>query len=135
MSSRFTAGRRRLRLIAILLGIIMLLWLPLEDLGERWVLLLSLAFCVWGAARILVQISDIGRLRARHYILLGAVAGLIVPLLGVALMIFKNGLHGHPRPDFTPAQMGEMLLLIPYWLLGGLLIGAGLGLLHFIRSS
>ncbi len=135
MSSRFTAGHRRLRLIAILLGSIMLLWLPLEDLGERWVLLLSGALCIWGAARILVQISDVGRLRARHYILVGAVAGLIVPLLGVALMIFKNGLHGHAQPDFTPAQMGEMLLLIPYWLLGGLLVGAGLGLLYTIRSS
>ena len=135
MSGKFSNARRWLRMVAFLLGVVLLIWLPVEDLGEAWVLLLAAGICIWGALRVWVSIAENSGIRAWHFALIGMVAGLAVPVLGIALMVFKSGLHSHQSPDFTTAQMGGLLLRTPYWGIGGFLIGAGLGILYILKIS
>lgn len=135
MNGKYVHARRRLRMVAILLGVVLLIWLPVEDMGETWVLLLAVSLCLWGAARVWVSITGRQGIRAWHFVLIGAVAGLAVPVVGVALMVFKGGLHSHQAPDFTVAQMAGLLLRTPFWGVGGFLIGLGLGILFVLKFS
>ena len=64
MNGKFVHARRRLRMVAILLGVVLLFWLPVEDMGETWVLLLAVSLCLWGAARVWVSITGRQGIRA-----------------------------------------------------------------------
>jgi hypothetical protein len=48
-------------------------------------------------------------------------------------MVFKSGLHGHPSPDFTPAQAAAVLARAPYFALGGFLLGIAAGIFRKIE--
>jgi hypothetical protein len=122
-------------MVAFLLGVVLLIWIPVEDLGEAWVLLLAAGICMWGAIRVWVSIAENRDIRAWHFALIGTVTGLAVPVLGTALMVFKSGLHSHQSPEFSAAQIGGLLLRTPYWGVGGFIIGAGLGILYVLRIS
>jgi hypothetical protein len=122
------AFNRRLRILAISLGIALLLWLPIEDTSERWVLGFGICISGLAAARLLnsrfVPPNPVWWI----YALAGLLSGLAVTPIALLLMAFKGGVHGHGRPDFTPGQVTIVLQLSPVWVAAGVLIGLGVAL-------
>jgi hypothetical protein len=120
---------RRLRFLAILLGIILLVWVSFEDQSVTWVILLASAICMLSAAWWLAPFprppSGKGWL---VYPLAGLLGGLATAPLALLLMAIKTGLHGNGVPDYTPAQMGAVLISVPVWVGAGGIIGLGVGL-------
>jgi hypothetical protein len=86
---------------------LMMFWLPVEDVTIYAVVLIAVGLCgwigVWGAHRWSARIPP------ERYPLWGLVMGLAVPLVGIGLIIVKNGLHAHGFSDFTAEQMGQVL--------------------------
>jgi hypothetical protein len=125
----------RLRYAGLFLLVLLLLWLPVEDLHEGWVLGYGAALCAWGAARYLTtRKADPNRFWL-HYLLVGAVAGTALTPAALLLMAFKTGLHGHEAPDFTSLQIARVITLTPAWILSGSFIGLGAGLWNTARSK
>jgi hypothetical protein len=118
-----------LRLAALLLGIFLLLWLPVEDTDEIEVLVAAAAVSAWLALRYLLSQPGSAKSLGKH-ILVGTLAGLAVTPLALFLMAFKTGLHGHENPDFTAEQIYYVIYRTPIWGFAGLLLGFGSGMLH-----
>jgi hypothetical protein len=126
---------RWLRLSGLLWIVLFLVWLPIEDLDERWVMAHAAAGCLWGSAYYLHRRpADLSR-RWQSFLILGGAAGLMLTPAALFLMVFKNGLHAHPTPDFTVSQMGRVIELTPMWILSGLLIGLGAGIWWKTRNG
>jgi hypothetical protein len=119
---------------ALALGILGIFWLPVEDLDDHYAVLFAAAICTLLAARWVVSLSAQKRPRFILYIFIGSLAGLAVSPLAVLLMTFKIGLHSHPVPDFTFAQITAVALRAPIWTMGGGLIGLGIAFLDLARS-
>ena len=119
---------RRLRIFALILGVLILLWLPFEDTSLYWVILFAILIGCWGSARLLVAFPGDSRLGLWVYPLCGALAGAAVTPTAIVLMIVKNGFHAHGAPDFTLDHIVSVILRTPVWLVGGSLIGTGIGL-------
>ena len=120
---------RRLRILGILLGIGLFIWLSLEESGDGWVRFFSAAISALAVAWIWRRF----KYRAdKHWYwrpLAGLLAGLLVAPLALLLMVFKTGLHGHAGPDFSGDQILAVIFSTPVWVVSGLLIGAGLEIL------
>jgi hypothetical protein len=129
------ATPRWLRFLALALGIILLLWLPIEDMSERGPVLLAAAVCGWWAARFLVPVRPQDRGFWLRHLFCGALAGLATTPVALLLMIFKSGLHGHAAPDFTPAQMQSVIIGTPLWVGSGILLGFGSALARFAKEN
>lgn len=117
-----------LRLAGLFIAVSLFIWIPFEDLGLQWVLILSAAICSWCAVRFLLNRVVSGWQVVLWHSLVGCLAGLAVAPLAALLMLLKSGLHGHAVPDFTVDQMQTVFGLVPYLSLSGLLIGLGFGL-------
>jgi hypothetical protein len=115
----------QLRYLAIVLGVLFLLWIPIEDMHEGFVLLLAGSMCAWLAARHLSRTHNArGRLWLRQTAI-GLTAGIAVTPVSLMLMIFKNGIHAHEVPDFSAQQMASVIEMTPIWASSGLLVGLG----------
>ena len=138
------------RITALIVGIAWLIWLSIEDLSERWVLLFSVTICVLLAVRFLIYYSaqrsknedkypqnreQRSARRFLFYPLVGALTGLAVTPVAIFLMALKTGLHGHFAPEFTSAQVFIVLVRTPIWIVGGLLIGVGVELLLWSQQT
>jgi hypothetical protein len=121
------------RISAFLLGIIALIWLSIEDVNVSGVAILSGAICLWTALWIMIRPVGGGKMIILRHSLVGMGAGFAIAPLAILLMALKSGLHGHGFPDFTVAQMQEVLSRTPYFAFSGLLIGLGSGVLRFAR--
>ncbi|UYN90192.1 MAG: hypothetical protein KIT08_02890 [Anaerolineales bacterium] len=109
--------------------ILFLVWLPFEDIGIVFPLVLALDLCVWLALRLWPFWSTLGDVLIAA---LAAGAGLAaVPVLTLGLMIFKGGLHGHGFPDFALSQFAYVLLAVPVCAIVGAVLGA---VTYFIRQ-
>ena len=128
MSTTKPAIPLRMRLTAILLGMVFLFWIPYEDSSTTITLLLALAACAWGAIYLLVKTWKPDQRILLRTILAGALAGAAVTPLALLLMAFKTGLHSHQAPDFSPEQILSVIYRSPIWLVGGFLIGLGSGI-------
>jgi len=123
------------RFSVIFLGILILIWLPVEDRSTIGVLIFSILICASGAlaARDARPGSRQGqgeqdaspRPRKSQFTVLSTslIAGLGVTAVALLLMAIKTGLHGHGTPDYTPEQMVRVLSLTPLWVVVGLVIG------------
>jgi hypothetical protein len=127
--------RLGLRISAFLLGIIVLIWLTIEDENTIGVVVISGAICIWAAFWVLVKPVEGGSQIILRHSLVGLGAGLAVSLLGILLMALKSGIHGHGTPDFTVSQIQQVLSNTPYFALSGFLIGFGSGLWRLARSN
>ncbi len=116
-----------LRLTAFGVGTVAMLWLPVEDVSETGALMIAIAVSTLFAAQYFTVVRE---LRMKQYLAGGTVAGVLVCPLTIALLIFKNGLHAHSTPDFSAQQLFSILKRTPYWGLGGVLLGLGVGLFH-----
>ena len=80
-SPQVSGFRKLLRLLALLLGVIILSWISIEDQSEYGVLLLSAAICTWWAARMLVERPTGKNTVLIRHIIICTLAGLaIAPL-------------------------------------------------------
>jgi hypothetical protein len=120
---------RQLRLLAILLGIILLVWVSIEDQSVTWVVLFAAVICMLAAAWLLASFprppTGKGWL---VYPLAGLLGGAATAPVALLLMAIKTGLHGHTVPDYTLAQMSDVLISFPIWVGAGAFIGLGAGL-------
>lgn len=127
---------KQFRNIALLYGVTVFLWIPIEDFQTLPVvifgtLLALLILCGW----VLNKFG--GKTISPRYLpiasgLIGAVAGLGSAIAAVGLMFFKTSVHAHPFPDYPPALMLSMLERTPIWTLAGALLGLGLSLLWLV---
>jgi hypothetical protein len=121
---------QRLRIVAITIAVFFFLWLPIEDVHERTVVLLAILIAAWTGVRFLLLLSNDGKAFLIYHAVIGLLCGLGISPLAVGLMAIKTGLHGHEVPDFTPQQIQGVIWLAPYYGISGLLIGLGSGLLR-----
>ena len=123
-----------LRLLALVLGIAVLIWLPIEDVSENSVVLFAALVSVWLALRYLILVQPgVPHYFLRH-LLAGALAGLAITPFALFMMALKTGLHGHSAPDFTFMQIQVIVYRTPIWILVGLLLGLGVALLRLART-
>ena len=130
---------RRLRALALLLGVALLAWLPIEDTQLFAVIL----FATFIAALAGAQLAQIFQLRpfiqrlppAVRWGLWALIAGILIAPLAVLLMALKTGLHGHSRPDFTADQVLNVLRRAPIFMLSATLFGLGVGLYRASKSE
>ena len=125
----------RMRLTAIILGMVFLLWLPIEDTSEYTAIVFAFAICGWLAAAFLMLRMKTHPAKLYYFILFGSIAGAFITPLTLFLMAFKTGLHGHQSPDYTAQQMLSVVRKTPIWILGGFLISLGSGILFLKRLS
>ena len=114
-------------------GIILLVWLSLEDNGTLSVALLGtgatmLYTSIWLLRRIGGQVLPL-RLWLPGLILCGGIVGALSTLTTTVLMFFKTGWHGHIFPDYPPPMLLAMLQRLPVWMLAGALLGLALALI------
>jgi hypothetical protein len=124
----------RARFLLLGYGLVLFIWMSLEDNGTLTVSLLGAGFAT---TLILYQTFErIGgkELSMRFFIGLfvgiGVLSGAISPLATISLMFFKTAWHGHGFPDYPPELMRDMLFRLPAWALAGGLLGLGLGFLY-----
>lgn len=119
---------RQTRLLAILLGIILMAWVTLEDQSVTLALLFAVAICMLAAAEWLASSTRLSTEKGwLAYPLAGLVSGAATAPIALVLMAVKTGLHGH-TPDYTPAQMSAVLTSFPIWAGAGAFIGLGAGI-------
>lgn len=120
---------RRWRIISLIVGFLVFVWLPIEDQNASLATIFAIAICSLIIVRIIIRLN-IEPVRKRWYIypLSGILAGPGITLMSLLLMAFKSGLHGHGSPDFTPSQVITVIWLTPLWTIAGFLIGLGTGI-------
>lgn len=111
------------RIIALLIGGTLLIWLLTEESSTAGVLLFSAGISACGLVYFSLKQDEQSRLTFIRSTLIGLVSGLIVSPIAIVLMAFKSGLHGHGTPDFSPAQVELVLSRFPIYALGGMIIG------------
>lgn len=126
-------SRRRLKLGALLLGIVILIWIPIEESNEAGVLVLSGLLSAWVGIWLLQGTHKTKLRTIIKYSIVGGGAGLLMGLIAIFLMAIKTGIHGHGTPDYTPEQILEIISRIPFFVLGGVLIGVGGSLLRIVQ--
>ena len=128
-------SRTWLRFCGFLLGILVLVWLPFEERSVLGVLLIAGLLCTWGGIWLLFRAGSYRKYGVVRYMLIGGLAGFLVVPVAILLMAIKTGIHGHGTPDFTVEQMQAVISRIPYFLFGGVLVGAGIGLLRTVNRD
>ncbi|NWF71116.1 MAG: hypothetical protein HXY40_18690 [Chloroflexi bacterium] len=127
------ARGRRLRNLTLGFGVLLLLWLAVEDFFALSVALYGAGLAALIAAHSVLRQLGGKTLAARYLLpgaaLLGAAWGLGAALATALLMFFKTAMHAHVFPDFPPGQILALLARAPAWLLAGALAGVGLALL------
>ncbi len=86
--------------------------------------MLALGACVW----IGLHVFSVQPAYWLPALAIGAALGAAVPLLAIALMAFKSGLHGHGFADFTARQVWAVWNAIPFSLPAGGLMAVSLHL-------
>ena len=124
-----------MKLSGLLLGIVVLVWLPIEESSQVGVLVIAGLVCTWGAIWLLPRIGSSGKHTLLGHIVIGGGAGLLLVPLAILLMAIKTGIHGHGTPDYTVDQMQDVLSRMPFFVLGGVLLGAGSGLLGIVKKN
>lgn len=133
-----------LRLTGIVLGIAGLIWLSIEDQHEYLALLCAALLCIWFAVRYYYlqswtfrhnNATDINPRQGQYplegrYMWVAVIAGTAVSPLAILLMLLKIGIHDHPTPAYTYAQIYATALRIPFWVIGATLIGLSISLWH-----
>jgi hypothetical protein len=129
--------RRALPWLALIYGVIALLWLSREDNDVVWVVMLGGALSL-----LLVAFAVTGHLGGRRMtafsllvgsVLLGLLAGLGTAVAAILLMLFKNAWHAHLFLDYPPPLMLGILERAPAWALAGGFAGLGLALALLAR--
>lgn len=130
MKVQMRACERRLRWSSIILGGMLLFWLPTEDQNFTMAILFAIASCLLGV----LIFSSKRNLSPKKYIGLCFWAGISIGPISFLLLVFKIGLHKHSTPDFSLSQLLQLIKITPVWGIVGALLGGGIYLLHLSRS-
>jgi hypothetical protein len=120
-----------LNFITVLMGIYAVIWISLEGLLWREIILgvgvtaVSLLHLLqkYGGGHVVSLAKWVGATAT-----LGLLLGLGSSLLTLVFMAVKTGLHAH-GPEFTLQEIQWVSRQIPLWAVAGLLIGISLGML------
>lgn len=127
-SGRIPQPDYRLRLGIMLLGVMILIWLSVEDQGTisvhlfgfvvAFVLLLQMTLRTYAG-------SPYRQLRGGFWLTMGGLLGVLTAITTTLLMFLKTALHSHVYPDYPVEMMLATLLRAPVWGMVGLLIVSG----------
>ncbi len=124
----------RARWLSIVYGVVIFLWLGVEDNDVVGVLVLGLC----GAVLVVWSIASRVDLLSGHLLILipivGGSLGVATSVVTAVLMLAKDVRHAHAFPDYPPAMIGDMLGRAPIWGIAGVLIGLSAGLFLYIRQ-
>jgi hypothetical protein len=124
----------RARFLLLGYGLVLFVWMSLEDNGMLTVSLLGA-----GLATALILYQNFERIGGKELSMrfffgltigLCALIGAVSPLATILLMFFKTAWHGHGFPDYPPELMRDMFFRLPAWALAGGLLGLGIGFLY-----
>ncbi|NIS81033.1 MAG: hypothetical protein GTO14_12680 [Anaerolineales bacterium] len=120
------------------IGLFWFLWLGLEDRDLGIVILLAVALAAVSGITLLVRRMGDENLKRRQWLVRGTVAGLMsgaaVSPIAAVLMLLKIGLHAHPVPEFSTADLIAVLGRTPVWVVVGLLAGLAGGLVGGMKE-
>jgi hypothetical protein len=123
----------RARFLLMGYGLILFIWMSLEDNGTLTVSLLGTGLAT---ALILYQVFErfAGKELAMRFFFplfigFGALIGAASSIATFLLMFFKTAWHGHGFPDYPLELMRDMLFRLPAWALAGALIALSVTLL------
>lgn len=125
------------RFLLIGYGLILLIWMSLEDsstlsvaiLGTGTAIIYSSAWIAnrFGGQALSLKVWSIG------FIFFGTIIGALSALLTATLMFFKSSWHGHSFPDYPPQMIADMFLRLPIWALSGTLLGLSCAIFMFLH--
>jgi len=113
-------AKKYLRSLGALWMLAFLFWLPFEDTQLWMSAALAAGGCVWIGLRAAGKFPR----TVWRAVGFGALLGAAVPVLTIALMAFKSGLHAHGFADFTARQVWWVLTAFPFSILIGGFAGA-----------
>jgi len=117
-----TAPSLGIRLGLLATGIIILLWLPIEDQGTNGATALAVCAAVFASLRAGVRVPPGQRVLL---VGVGMAAGMAVAPLAAGLMVIKLGIHAHTIPDFFVDDFRLVLFRTPAFTIAGLFSGFG----------
>ena len=126
------------RFFAILLGIALLFWVPLEDASENPAILFAYFISTWIVGALVIRYKNPTFLTIINIVFAGILTGAIITPLILLLMVFKVGLHAHLVPDYSFEQFISIINRTPIWFISGFLTGIGVGIIlktMFIRQE
>jgi multisubunit Na+/H+ antiporter MnhE subunit len=124
----------RARFLLLAYGLVLFIWMSLEDNGTFTVSLLGA-----GLATALILYQTLERIGGKElsmrffiplFVGIGALIGAASSFATIMLMFFKTAWHGHGFPDYPLELMRDMLFRLPIWAMVGGLIGLGLSFLY-----
>jgi multisubunit Na+/H+ antiporter MnhE subunit len=124
----------RARFLLLGYGLVIFIWMSLEDNGTFTVSLLGA-----GLATSLILYQALERIGGKELSMrffipllvgLGALIGAASSLATILLMFFKTAWHGHGFPDYPLELMRDMLFRLPAWAIAGGLLGIGIGFVY-----
>lgn len=136
---RLPVPNSKARFLLIGYGLILLVWMSLEDNGTIVVAVLGT-----GAALIFISYWLLSRIGGRELpirlwfsglIVLGSLIGAAATLVTTILMFFKSSWHGHLFPDYPPTMIAAMLSRMPIWALAGGLFGLSVAIIILLRQT
>lgn len=113
------------------IGVLFLIWIPIEDLDINYVTGLGTGISTWLALRKFYALQEYKAWKGM--IISGGLWGLAVAPLTITMMVFKSGLHAHGFQDFPISQMTDVLRSTPWWGLAGLVLGGVFGRIWKIK--
>jgi hypothetical protein len=126
------------RITLILVGAFWFVWIGIEDQGTTFVMLVAASLILAMAIVIIEQVFrrfPISGIRSfASFWLIGLIAGALVTPMAILLMTVKISLHNHAVPDFSPADVSQVLHTTPAWVLGALMLSTAAALYNHLRS-
>jgi hypothetical protein len=139
MTLRLSEPKTKARFLLIGYGLILVIWMSLEDKRAVSVALLGTgAAIIYLGTWILSRFSgqDIAlRFWFTGFILSGIGLGAASALSTAILMFFKSSWHEHLYPDYPPQMIAAMLARMPFWAMSGALFGLAIAICLLLSLS
>jgi hypothetical protein len=130
MSTKNQDSNLSMRILGIIIGITIFIWLSFEDKNETIAIILAIIINSWIAIVFTKHNQKQSQLNLIYFMILGLLVGASVAPMTLFLMAFKTGLHSHLIPEYTNIQINSIIRRIPVWIVGSIFVSLGLGLLY-----
>ena len=130
-------SKRAFQALLAVIGLYVFIWIGLED--RSLILPTILGVLIATAVGLRLWRLQVGTAIAipelLRYALVGLISGSLAMPIAALGMLVKVSLHGHVPPDFTPAEVIEVLGRTSLWGLVGLLVSVAYGLGNGLRGG
>ena len=120
------------RLLSLMVGGLLFIWLTLEDTQLLPIILLGLlATSIWVLNPLMQRFAGQSISPTKFILamaLLGALIGAGTVILTTIMMFLKTAWHSHLFPDYPAPMMVAMLQRLPLWTVAGALLGISFSL-------